>query len=206
MITGSLRVVWLTRRVGRPRSASSCPHPRSCDQNRPVGAFDELAADACPVGTCHAPGVGANADDELRLVPGFRELADASDTLAAALEASHMLPADRLGDLLRQAGKAIGATDVSMWVIDYGQTTLVPIDDDGGRAADGSHPALDVASTTAGRAFARAHPIESDEPDPHRWIPLVDGTERLGVLRFAFAEQLTDENRRQADALGLARR
>ena len=40
---------------------------------------------------------------------------------------------------------------------------------------------------TAGRAFARAEPIESDEPDPHRWIPLVDGTERLGVLRFAFA-------------------
>ena len=57
------------------------------------------------MGTCHAPGVGANADDELRLVPGFRELADAFDVLAAALEASHMLPADRLGDLLRQAGQ-----------------------------------------------------------------------------------------------------
>ena len=66
---------------------------------------------------------------------------------------------------------------------------------------DGSDPALDVATTTAGRAFARAQPIESDEPDPHRWIPLVDGTERLGVLRFAFAEPLTDENRREADAL-----
>ena len=153
------------------------------------------------MGTCHAPGVGANADDELRLVPGFRELADASDVLAAALEASHMLPADRVGELLRQAGRAVGATDVSMWVIDYGQMTLVPLDGDGERAAVGSHPALDVASTTAGRAFARAHPIESDEPEPHRWIPLVDGTERLGVLRFAFAERLTDENRRHADAL-----
>ena len=58
-----------------------------------------------------------------------------------------------------------------------------------------------MATTTAGRAFARAEPIESDEPDPHRWIPLVDGTERLGVLRFAFAGPLTDENRRDADAL-----
>ena len=58
-----------------------------------------------------------------------------------------------------------------------------------------------MATTTAGRAFARAEPIESDEPDPHRWIPLVDGTERLGVLRFAFAGTLTVENRRDADAL-----
>ncbi len=146
------------------------------------------------------PGMGANAD-ELRLVPGYRELADASDVLAAALEASHMLPADRVGDLVRQAGRAIGATDVSMWVIDYGQLVLVPIDVDGEGAPDGPRPALDVATTTAGRAFARTHPIESEEPDPHRWIPLVDGTERLGVLRFAFAEHLTDENRRQADAL-----
>jgi len=145
--------------------------------------------------------VGASADDELWFVPGFRELANASDVLAAALEASHMLPADRLGDLLRQAGQAIGASDVSMWVIDYGQATLVPISDDDELAADGSSTALDVGSTAAGRAFARAEPIESDEPDPHRWIPLVDGTERLGVLRFAFAERLTVKNRRDADVL-----
>ena len=145
--------------------------------------------------------MGTNARDELWFVPGFRELATASDVLAATVEASHMLPADRLGDLLRQAGLAIGAIDVSMWVIDYGQVTLVPVDDGGDRRPDGTNVVLDVASTTAGRAFARAHPIESDEPDPHRWIPLIDGTERLGVLRFAFPERLTAQNRRDADAL-----
>jgi serine phosphatase RsbU (regulator of sigma subunit) len=145
--------------------------------------------------------MGASADDELWAVPGFRELATASDVLAAALEASHMLPADRLGDLLGQAGLAIGATDVSMWVIDYGQSSLVPLPGDDGALSSGSNMALDVASTTAGRVFARAEPIESDEPDPHRWVPLVDGTERLGVLRFAFAGPLSVENRRAADAL-----
>jgi serine phosphatase RsbU (regulator of sigma subunit) len=144
--------------------------------------------------------MGARAEAELWSVPGFRELASSSNVLAATLEASHMLPADRLSDLLRQAGRAIGAIDVSMWVIDYGQVALVPIDDDA-PSADGSDRALDVASTAAGRAFARAEAIESDEPDPHRWVPLVDGTERLGVLRFAFAERLTDKNRDDADAL-----
>jgi serine phosphatase RsbU (regulator of sigma subunit) len=144
--------------------------------------------------------MGGGSESELWFVPGFAELATASDVLAAALEAAHMLPADRLTDLLRQAGRAIGATDVSMWLIDYGQVSLVPIDDKT-PSAGSSSDALDVASTTAGRAFTRAEPIESDEPEPHRWIPLVDGTERLGVLRFAFAERLTDKNRHDADAL-----
>jgi serine phosphatase RsbU (regulator of sigma subunit) len=144
--------------------------------------------------------MGTGEDDELWFVPRFRELATASDVLAAALEASHMLPPDRVGDLLRQAGRAIGALDVSMWVIDYGQVILVPISD--GERPDGApNTPLEVATTTAGRAFARAEPIESNEPDPHRWIPLVDGTERLGVLRFSFDGPLTSESRRDADAL-----
>jgi hypothetical protein len=53
----------------------------------------------------------------LWFVPGLRELANAAELLTASLEASHMLPADHLSALLRQAGRAIGATDVSMWVI-----------------------------------------------------------------------------------------
>ena len=111
-----------------------------------------------------------------------------------------MLPADCVSDLLRQAGRAIGATDVAMWLSTTDRVTLDP-DRPTARQPAESDVALDVASTTGGRAFARAEPIESDEPHPHRWIPLVDGTERLGVLRFAFDEPLTDENRRNVDAL-----
>ncbi|MET0577165.1 MAG: PP2C family protein-serine/threonine phosphatase [Ilumatobacteraceae bacterium] len=145
--------------------------------------------------------MGASADDELWFVPGFRELASASDVLAGALDASHLLPPDRVEDLVRQAGRSVGATDVSMWVIDYGQATLVPIGDHGDDSAGGRGATLAVASTTAGRAFARAEAIESAEPDAHRWIPLLDGTERLGVIRFAFPGPLTDVDRRRVDAL-----
>ncbi|MET0909349.1 MAG: SpoIIE family protein phosphatase [Ilumatobacteraceae bacterium] len=141
--------------------------------------------------------MGERAEDELWFVPGFRALATAPDVLAGALDASHMLPPDRVGDLLRQAGQAIGALDVSVWLIDYGQATLVPIDD----GAHRSEATLDVASTTAGRVFARIEPVESDGPDAHRWLPLLDGTERLGVIRFAFPGPLSVEDRRRADAL-----
>lgn len=182
--------------IARPeRSGPAAPgwHHLDCSEHHP-------SADNVTRPACHAPGMGAGPESELWFVPGFAELETAPDLLAAALKASHLLPADRLSDLLRQAGRTIGATDVSMWLIDYGQVGLVPIDDPT-PSADETNDVLGVASTTAGRVFARAEPIESDGPDPHRWIPLVDGTERLGVLRFAFAERLTDKNRHDADAL-----
>jgi serine phosphatase RsbU (regulator of sigma subunit) len=146
--------------------------------------------------------VSASPDDELSLVPGFAELADARDVLATALDASHILPPDRLEALLRRAASAIGADDVTMWLIDYGQALLMPtIAADRRRVVGRSDEALPVAGTVAGRAFARMIPIESDEGRPHRWVPLVDGTERLGVLRFEFAEPLGEQERRASDVL-----
>ena len=144
--------------------------------------------------------MGSSRDDELWFVPGFADIVGAADVLAATLQASHMLPPDRVSDLLRRAGIAIGAVDVSMWLIDYGQAFLKPSDDDSGDVghSDGTIP---VTGTAAGRAFARGEPIESDHPVPHRWVPILDGTERLGVLRFEFPAALTVDQRRLSDAL-----
>ena len=50
-------------------------------------------------------------------------------------------------------------------------------------------------------ARCRGEPVESDHPVPHRWVPIIDGTERLGVLRFEFADPLTEDQRRLSDAL-----
>jgi hypothetical protein len=141
--------------------------------------------------------VGGPRDDELWLVPGFADIDGPEDVLAAALQAAHMLPPDRLGDLLRRAGRAIGAVDVSMWLIDYGQAVLRP-SDERGEGAEGTMP---VTGTTAGRAFTRSEAIESDHPAPHRWVPILDGTERLGVLRFGFAAPLTAQQRRLSEAV-----
>ena len=143
---------------------------------------------------------GSRRADEVWFVPGFADIIGAQDVLAATLQASHMLPADRVDDLLRQAGAAIGAVDVSMWLIDYGQAFLKPSEDGRGDLGDPDRT-IPVTGTTAGRAFARGEPIESDHPVPHRWVPIIDGTERLGVLRFEFADPLTVEQRRLSDDL-----
>lgn len=146
-------------------------------------------------------GVSASPDDEPSIVPGFADL-DGREVLAAALDASHLLPPDRVEALIREAGRAIGAEEVSMWLIDYGQAFLMPTIATGRRRAVGrAESALAVAGTAAGRVFATTAPVESHEPNPHRWIPLVDGTERLGVLRFDFREPLTEPQRRSSDLL-----
>jgi hypothetical protein len=101
-------------------------------------------------------GVGASPDDELSFVLGFADL-DGKEVLAAALEASHLLPPDRVEALIRQAGRAIGAVEVSMWLIDYGQAFLMPTIATGRRRAVGrAESALAVAGTAAGRVFATA--------------------------------------------------
>jgi serine phosphatase RsbU (regulator of sigma subunit) len=146
-------------------------------------------------------GVGASLDDELWFVPGFIEVAAGGDVLATALEASHLLPPDRLDALARRAARAIGANDVSMWLIDYGHAWLMPETDPGGPQLAGQAEPLAVATTAAGRVFARAASMESDEPNPHRWVPLLDGTERLGVLRFDFAQPLSDAQRKACDVI-----
>ena len=178
---------------------------------RPAGALDGLRGrfDAVPrvaacaswVTTVPVFGVGASRDDELWFVPGFVEVAAGGDVLAAALEASHLLPPDRLDALARRAAQAIGAENVSMWLIDYGHGWLMPEIDPGLPRRAEQAEALAVATTAAGRVFARAAPMESNEPHPHRWVPLLDGTERLGVLRFDFPQPLSDAQRHACDVI-----
>ena len=146
-------------------------------------------------------GVGASSDDQVWFVPGFVEVATGGDVLASALEASHLLPPDRLDALGRRAAQAVGAEDLSMWLIDYGHAWLMPQIDPARPLLAGQAEALAVATTAPGRVFARAAPMESDEPKPHRWVPLLDGTERLGVLRFDFPQALSEAQRHACDAI-----
>ena len=163
--------------------------------------FTGSVACASRVTTVPVFGVGASRDDELWFVPGFVEVAAGGDVLAAALEASHLLPPDRLDALARRAAQAIGAENVSMWLIDYGHAWLMPEIDPGRPKQAEQAETLAVATTAAGRVFARAAPMESDEPHPHRWVPLLDGTERLGVLRFDFPQPLSEAQRHACDVI-----
>ena len=60
----------------------------------------------------------------------------------------------------------------------------------------GNRQPLSVEGTIAGRAFKTTsiHRSSSEDGDGQRlWLPLLDGTERLGVIEMAFEEETIAE-------------
>jgi hypothetical protein len=98
--------------------------------------------------------------------------------LVELLDGMHGVPPERLPQVLRRAGAAIGV-GVTAYLVDYEQRRLVPVLAPGER-----RPTLEVASTLAGRAFSRAEVLPTGTGAPRLWVPLRDGTERLGVLEM----------------------
>ncbi len=104
--------------------------------------------------------------------------------LGAMLEAAHVVAPDQLGWLVSAQARRLGVDDCALFLVDYEQRRLVPLAT-GGLAV---REPLDVDTTMAGRAFQHVEILESmADPRPRLWIPLLDGTERLGVIEFTFA-------------------
>jgi serine phosphatase RsbU (regulator of sigma subunit) len=95
-----------------------------------------------------------------------------------------MRPED-VAEALAQAARPLGVSAVQVYLADLQQRELTPLGAAGGRAPD----RLLIDSTLAGRAY-QTITVQSGRAGPaHQlWIPLVDGTERLGVLGLAVAD------------------
>lgn len=111
-------------------------------------------------------------------------------SLAEMLEAAHRAPPERLGAIARAAGRALGV-DVTVHLSDHEQLHLVALPaDPGPRRAR-----LRIEGTLAGRAYQNLEVLPSvADGIPRLWVPLEDGTERLGVLevRTGTAEAMRD--------------
>jgi hypothetical protein len=110
-----------------------------------------------------------------------------ADPLRALLGATQLLTADRLGGEVDRAGRLLGASESVVYLADYEQALLLPLT--GGGAP--SRQELAVDRTVAGLAYRRGETMTS--PAPHAgggsrqervWVPLVAGTNRLGVLEL----------------------
>jgi hypothetical protein len=102
------------------------------------------------------------------------------------LRRSHLSAPDDLARVFAEEARRIGIDSLVVYVVDYAQRTLVPVP---APDASGSRP-LSIQGTIAGRAFASTAilDVEGDAGEGRRlWIPLLDGTERIGVLRVSLA-------------------
>jgi serine phosphatase RsbU (regulator of sigma subunit) len=101
------------------------------------------------------------------------------------VDGSHHARAEDLPALAMQTAELLDAQEMVIYLVDYGQLNLVPL---AGRGAP-PRDILPVDGTLPGRAYARIETYETSGEDGHRlWIPMLDGTERLGVLEVSTAE------------------
>ena len=108
--------------------------------------------------------------------PG-RRAGSSGDGLAALLAAGAAVPANDLRTVVELAGAALGATSARMLVADYALTSLREL---GQR--DPESPSQLVEGTIAGRCFATNRIVVTDPTTV--FVPLTDGSERLGVLEL----------------------
>ncbi len=112
---------------------------------------------------------------------------DAAHAGAALLRAAHVVSAHRLPDLVRRYARELGAVDAVAYLVDLQQTTLQPFPPAGGPLPSRHVEPLAVDGTLAGRAFAHVDVLTQPGEGGRQltWVPLLNGSERLGVLQVS---------------------
>jgi serine phosphatase RsbU (regulator of sigma subunit) len=101
--------------------------------------------------------------------------------LGASLRRARESDPAAIPEVLANAAADFGATDVVVYLVDFGQTVLEPLPD---RAAHADLPATEeVAATMAGRAFIDQRVVTADRHEGVRvWVPILEGSDRTGVV------------------------
>jgi hypothetical protein len=93
----------------------------------------------------------------------------------------------RLATTAMTVAPLLDAAEVVIYLVDYGQTALVPLTGPGVPHRD--EQAVD--GTLAGRAYATSQLYETSGDHPRRvWVPILDGAQRLGVLEIVPKEMV----------------
>jgi hypothetical protein len=136
------------------------------------------------------------------MLPAGDLAAQAEHSLADLLQQSHLLRPDAIEEAFAAAVRPLGITEVRIYLADLQQRQLEPLPD--GRDTE----SLAIDSTLAGYAFRTAtiQHVPAGDVGYRVWVPLVDGTERLGLLSLLASdvgEAMLDRYRAFASLAGL---
>ena len=104
------------------------------------------------------------------------------------IHVSHVAAPDELPSMVADAATVFDGEDTTIYLTDLQQRLLVPFQTAGRRSPDELPQVLGVDATVAGRAFqqmqrlTQADSTSSGQDRVQAWQPLIDGTERLGVI------------------------
>src|SRR5580704_15100273 len=114
--------------------------------------------------------------------------AELGEILARLLARSHLLEPGMVAGAIAEAARPLGVQAVRINMSDLQQRSLRLMPGGDGQPSD----SLSINTTVAGRAYRsirlQESPVGRDEAMRRLWIPLVDGTERLGVLELEVAD------------------
>jgi hypothetical protein len=108
----------------------------------------------------------------------------AGEMLQEILRRTHLSSAPDLATVLAEEARIIGVDPLVLYLLDHEQRRLVPVPSS---SAQDREP-LPIQGTMAGRAFASTSIVQLEDDGGGRrlWLPLLDGTERLGVVDMSF--------------------
>lgn len=127
--------------------------------------------------------------------------------LRELVAASHRMSMEQLPGAVARHAAAAGLHDTVIYVVDLQQTVLRLLTGKGRDAGQDPGPEaaeLKVEGTIAGRAFQAVEPVVGqvfDDGTCHYWLPILDGSERIGVLRVTIRR---DDDQAKDDAVYLA--
>lgn len=109
-----------------------------------------------------------------------------ADVLAEIIDGAHLIRGEELSAIADRAVHRLGLA-AEMFSIDLPQQWLRPV-----RPEDGI--AIAVEGTIAGRAYQLGEMLAVADPAQGRqlWVPMLDGTERTGVLRVGLGDAFDD--------------
>ena len=112
--------------------------------------------------------------------------------LGSLIDRAHQMPPHLMAPLIAQEIAIIGGRDVQVLLQDYDQMTLVPLPAEPLQVG----PPQSIDESPAGRAFRTDAAVELEQADGVRiFVPLLDGTDRVGVLVFTL-DAVDDHDRR----------
>ena len=122
-------------------------------------------------------------------------LNDGERAVTDLLTAAHLLASHELPGLLAAHGRRLGVQDATVYLADLQQDLLVPFVGSDGPGQDESLRTLAVDTTLPGRAYQLVQVLTQGLPggQVRMWLPLMDGSDRLGVLGVLLPDQAAAE-------------
>ena len=116
----------------------------------------------------------------------------AGAVFSSLLAATHLTRPDDLADAVAERARPLGIQELTLYLVDYEQTALIPVP---GRKAPQDRAVQRIDGTLAGRAFVTTSGQQADADGADRrrlWLPLVDGTDRLGVVEMTVVGSVSE--------------